>query len=87
MNLKPIDTSYDVAFAQTPERWPVFPVLPLKHQRDQDEDGSRQLGVIFAFEPTTVYIGCLGLTDFAALDAKRQHYPTTEAIFEDWLVD
>lgn len=81
-----IDTTHDAAFARTPDKWPIFPVLPLKHQRDKDEQhGGRKLGVMFAGQQTTVYIGTLGLTDWE--HAPKQEYATVAEVFNDWLVD
>lgn len=83
----------DLEMINTPSLWPTWPFLPVKRYEAEVSEGFHdlamlQLGVIWARRPTTVMLGCLWLTDFAAPDAKHISYSSVEELLAaSWRVD
>ena len=61
MGLRPILDSDEaqVEFIEDPDRWPVWPHLPMKNTADVNESGFSQMGFIFGdpTRPLRIYLG------------------------------
>lgn len=87
-------TMTDAKFIQMPDEWPLWPCLPLKHNR-RSAFGKNGLGFIFNTKapPYVVYVG----TFMGRSDAKTwgdvvkgmptETYASIEALLADWRID
>lgn len=73
----------DLLMINSPDRWPCWPILPMKNRKNREP---RDLGIILDGQPTTILVGCLGLTDWEK--AERIRYNSVEELLADgWIVD
>ena len=76
----------DKEMIEHPERWPLGPLLPVKNRKKPTEDGWPLLGIIWSDDPTYVYVGILGLTDYETCPKER--YADVDALLDaGWVVD
>lgn len=78
----------DLTMLQHPERWPRWPVLPLKRYHGKPDDP--ELGLIIAggASPIRVYLGCIFLFSGPTHTSKYMEYPSLAAVIGDgWWVD
>ena len=74
----------DEEMIRNPQRWPCFPVLPLRH-RHNDTFGDDGLGLMCGAQdkpPYVVHVGCMFLPS-----KEVKTYPTLDALLKDWQVD
>jgi hypothetical protein len=81
-----------IEMMQNPDRWPVFPVLPLVREGRKFNDPEK-LGFLFcgalrgANTDPTVLVGVLGMTKHGE-KLPRKKYESFEALYDDgWRVD
>lgn len=79
----------DAAMMKSPERWPRWPMLPLKHRTDRVACGFPRTGMLFATGKAIVFecnLFDFG-PDFTMEGVPRHEYPSIEAIADEWEVD
>ena len=91
--MKPHERDRDMV--RSPDKWPAFPLLPLKHRwRKFNDDDS--FGFIHAGNPCKVYVARMYFAILRSSGKKTwaeavegmptQHYPSVEALTDDWTV-
>lgn len=76
----------DLEMIQSPDQWPCWPVLPMKNWKTAKPGEGPETGIIWHGHPTTILVGCLGLTDWSK--AQRIEYGSVEELLEaGWIVD
>lgn len=80
----------DLAMMRRPNRWPLWPVLPVKHRHKKDKDGIFPVhGVLleegFAGARPIVYETYCHQPKFD--NVPKHTYLSLEALAEDWMVD
>jgi len=91
--MNPLERDRDMV--RSPDKWVAFPLLPLKHRwRKFNDDNS--FGFILAGNPCKVYVARMYFA-ITRLSGKKtwaeavegmptQHYPSVEALTDDWTV-
>lgn len=78
----------DLEMINSPELWPLWPILAMKRYHKDKPGEFPETGVIFDGEPTTVLVGCIGLTEFTHPECEKVTYRTVEDLLADrWIVD
>ena len=92
--MNPLERDRDMV--RSPDKWPAFPLLPLKHRwRKFNDDDS--FGFILAGDPCKVYVARMYFA-ILRLSGKKtwaeavkgmttQHYPSVEALTDDRTVE
>ena len=77
-----------IAMIKDPERWPLFPFLPMKHRTEKEGQWPVH-GFIVKFYPKRVYRRSIHeMAEGASLDGMpRDEYESIAALAEDWEVD
>jgi hypothetical protein len=95
---KTVSYERDLEMIENPNRWPNWPVLPVKRPRLKDDTGFPQLGVIFEVPAQRYTVHVLNMIMFAEApadqhekllrEAEKFAYPDAAAMLADgWVVD
>lgn len=80
----------DLEFLKDQDRWPSWPVQPVKHRREKDA-GLGRIGIVIPSGPT-VYLKNMydlegGLLADLLKDVPSEKYESWEELVKDWQVD
>ena len=76
----------DKAMILDESRWPIWPVLPMKHRTRREPGGFTVTGIMTTGEPTKILVGTLGITDWKT--APVEEFATVDELLANgWIVD
>lgn len=81
-----VQTFDDVAFLKTPEKWPNYPLCPVKNRNEQ-KDNFPLLGVIVSPRPTVYLVNLFSIQPGMEPPETREYGSFEELIADGWIVD